>query len=211
MIGLDIWLNQATRHLSGKSAAQVRTEIQEHYESGREAAMSGGATPDDADRIALAALGDARVANCQYRRVLLTSAEARMLRQANWEARVICSRPLVKWLLAAMPAAALLTATALYLTSGTPIARVLFACGIGMALLFTAPLLPVYTPSRSRVFRCVKWVLLTGALVLAFGPDTLKSSSLLISCLWVPAWIEWTRVSIRRKLPVAEWPKQLYL
>ena len=36
-------------------------------------------------------------------------------------------------------------------------------------------------------------------------------SWLLISCLWLVARIEWTRVSIRRKLPVAEWPKQLYL
>jgi len=57
----------------------------------------------------------------------------------------------------------------------------------------------------------VKWVVITGMLVVIFGPDTLKMSWLLISCLWPMAWIEWQRVSIRRKLPVAKWPKQLYL
>lgn len=211
MTGLDSWLKQATRHLSRDSAAQVRTEIQEHYESEREAAMSGGATADEADRLAVTALGDAKAANCQYRNVLLTSAEARMLRDANWEARAVCSRPWLKWLLLAMPVAALLAATALFLTGAIAVARVLLAGGIGMGLLFAAPFLPVYTPSRGRVFRRVKWVVLIGTLVLAFGPDALKSSWLLISCLWPLAWIEWTRISIRRKLRVAEWPKQLYL
>jgi len=51
---------------------------------------------------------------------------------------------------------------------------------------------------------------LAGTLLLAFGPDALKWSWL-TSCLWPLAWIEWTRISIRRKLPVAQWPKQLYL
>ena len=55
---LDCWLQQATRSLSKDSTAQVRTEIQEHYQSAREA-----------NRMALIALGDARIANTQYRRV----------------------------------------------------------------------------------------------------------------------------------------------
>jgi hypothetical protein len=46
---------------------------------------------------------------------------------------------------------------------------------------------------------------------LAFGPSALKMWWLLMSCLWPVVWIEWARISIRRKLPVAEWPKQLYL
>ena len=44
MTALDTWLKQTTRHLSRDSAAQVRAEIQEHYEAGRDAAISGGAT-----------------------------------------------------------------------------------------------------------------------------------------------------------------------
>jgi len=211
MTGLDSWLKQATRRLSKDSVVQVRTEIQEHYESAREAAMSGGAAADEAERLALSALGDARAANCQYRNVLLTSAEAGMLREGNWEARAVWSRPWLKWLLLAVPAVTLLAATALFLTGAITLARVLLVGGIGMGLLFAAPFLPVYTPSRGRVFRCVKWLALIGMLALAFGPDALKSSWLLASCLWPLAWIEWTRVSIRRKLPVGEWPKQLYL
>jgi hypothetical protein len=69
----------------------------------------------------------------------------------------------------------------------------------------------VYTPARSRIFRRVKWVALVGSTLLAFGPDAGESFWLLLSCLWPLAWIEWTRVSIRRKLRVSAWPKQLYL
>jgi hypothetical protein len=208
---LETWLKQATRHLSRDSAGQVRTEIQEHYESALEAAMSGGSTSDEANRLAVTALGNAKAANRQYRNVLLTSAEARLLREGNWEARAICSRPWLKWLLLAMPVAALIAAAALFLAGAIDVARVLLVGGIGMGLLFTVPFLPIYTPSRGRVFRFVKWFVLIGMLGLAFGPDALKWSWLLISCLWLVARIEWTRVSIRRKLPVAEWPKQLYL
>ena len=50
MTGLDIWLQQATRRLAKDSAAQVRIEIREHYESAREVAMSDGANTLEADR-----------------------------------------------------------------------------------------------------------------------------------------------------------------
>jgi hypothetical protein len=211
MTGLDRWLKQATRHLSKDSAVQVRTEIHEHYESAREAATSGGASADEADRSALAALGDAKTANCQYRNVLLTSAEARMLRDGACEARTVCSRPWLKRLLLAVPAVALLAAVALSFTGSIQMARVLLVAAIGTGLMFAAPFLPVYTAPRARVFRGVKWAVLAGTMVLAFGPNALESSWLLICCLWPVAWIEWTRVSIRRKLRVADWPKHLYL
>jgi hypothetical protein len=90
------------------------------------------------------------------------------------------------------------------------LARVLLTAGTGMGLLFAAPLLPIYTPSRARIFRFVKWGVLVAMLVLAFGPMALKWSWLLTSCLWPMAWVEWRRMSIRRKLPVSKWPKQLY-
>jgi hypothetical protein len=210
MSRLDYWLNEATRGLSRDSAAHARSEIREHYELAREAAMTNGATEEEADRFAVTALGDAEDANRQYREVLLTSGEARLLREGNWEAGAICSNAWVKWLLAATPLAALLTGTALFSTGSTDLARVLVMAGTGMGLLFAAPLLPIYTPSRARIFRIVKWVVLVGMLVLAFGPKALKWSWLLTSCLWPMAWVEWTRMSIRRKLPVAKWPKQLY-
>lgn len=203
---LESWLKEATRQLSKDSAAQVRTEIREHFESAREAAVGRGATAVEADRSAVAALGDARAANCEYRRVLLTSAEARLLREGKWEAQAVCSRAWLKLVLLAIPGVLLYAATYFYLDGTIELARILFAGGIVTGLVFLAPFLPLYTPSRSRVFRVIKWVALTGALGLA-----LEWSWLLISCLWPVAWIEWQRVSIRRKLPVAQWPRQLYL
>jgi hypothetical protein len=203
-------MQQATRCLSKDSAAQVRSEIREHYESGREAAMSAGAASEDADRTALAALGDARAANRQYRHVLLTSAEASMLRDGNWEARVICSRGWVKRMALAVPIVAVVAAAVLFL-AGAYAALPVLMVGIVMSPLLAAMVLPVYTPWRGRVFRCLKWVAIVGALVLAFGPDALKWSWLLASCLAPLAWTEWTRASIRRKLPAEKWPRQLYL
>ena len=60
MNGLDSWLEQATRRLANCSAAQVRSEIREHYEAAREAAMNAGASEEEADRVAIAALGNPR-------------------------------------------------------------------------------------------------------------------------------------------------------
>jgi len=211
MTGLEGWLKQATRHLSKDSVAQVRSEILEHYESAREVAIAGGATADEADLSALTALGDAKIANRQYRLVLLTSAEARLLREGNWEARVVCSHLWLKRLFVAVPLGALLAAVVLFLAGERAVAQVALAAGLTTGFVLAAPLLPIYTPSRARVFRGVKWVVITGMLVAILGPDALKMSWLLISCLWPIAWIEWRRVSIRRKLPVAKWPKQLYL
>lgn len=205
MTGLDTWLHDATRHLSDDSAAQVRIEIQEHYESAREAAMASGATEEEAGRSALRSLGDAKAANCQYREVLLTATEAKMLRQGNSEARFLCALP-AKWLILVIPAAIVCTSIALYLTGAGALARTLLLIGTATGFLFATPFLPIYTPSRSRAFRMLKWAMLLGAFAFTFG-----SSWLYLSSLWPLIWIEWTRVSIRRKLPVAQWPKQLYL
>jgi hypothetical protein len=211
MAALDSWLKQAARHLSKDSAAQVRTEIEEHYEAEREAAINRGASAKDADRFAVNALGDAKAANRQYRKVLLTSSEARLLHEGSREARAVCSRPWLKWMLLAMPAVILLAAYVLFLNGATAAARGLVAGGIAMGLFFSAPFLPIYTPSRARVYRLFKWLALTGVFCLLLGQDALKYSWLLASCLWIPVWTEWTRFSIRRKLPVGKWPKQLYL
>jgi hypothetical protein len=211
MTGLDRWLKLATRRLAKSSAAQVRTEIQDHYDLAREAANAGGATDDEADKLALNALGDAQTANCQYRNVLLTSAEAKMLREGNWEAHAFCSRPWLKWLILAAPVVAVAAAAAFFLNGHVAIARDLVIAGLTMSPLLAAPLLPIYTPARARIFRVVKWVAMSGGLILMFGPAARQWSWLLISCLWPMAWTEWTRASVRRKLPIAAWPKHLYL
>ena len=74
-----------------------------------------------------------------------------------------------------------------------------------------ALVLPIYTPARARVFRRVKWIVIAGALALVYGQEAYNWSWLVISCLGPIAWTEWTRASIRRKLPIAAWPKHLYL
>lgn len=204
MTTLDTWLIKATRSLSKDSTAQVRSEIQQHYESAYEAALGGGATSDAADQAALMALGDPKQANRQYRRVLLTSAEARLLRESNWEAKAFCSSYWLKWARLAVPVVATLAGA----ITGE---RILFAIGIMTAFFCAAPMLPIYTPKRSKVFRGIKYVTFTGALILGFSPHALHWSWLIASAMWPMMWIEWTRVSIRRKLRVTDWPKQLYL
>ena len=211
MTGLDLWLKNATRHLSKDSGAQVRREILEHYESARESAIHDGVPEEMADQLALGALGDPRQANRQYRKVLLTSAEARLLRESNWEARTVCSFRLLKPLLLGVPLTLLLAALVLFYRGSSDVARTLLAGSIAMGFLFLTPYLPVFTPSRSRIIRYVRWAVLAGMMTLAFGPDILKNSWLLFSCLWPIVWVEWTRMSIRRKLPVAQWPRHLYL
>jgi hypothetical protein len=208
---LETWLHQATRHLSKDSIAQVRSEIQEHYRLALEAAIGSGASPMEADQLAIEALGDAKLANRQYRKVLLTSTEARMLRNGSREARFVCSRSRMRPLFLAISLAALLAGIGMLLSGFTDVACAFLVVAMGTGFLFAAPILPVYTPLRARVFRCFKWLVLLSALGFVYGPNTLKWSWLLFSCLWPLVWAEWTRFSIRRKLPVSKWPNHLYL
>jgi len=103
MTGLEGWLKQATRSLSKESAAQVRAEIQEHHDAAREAALLSGTAGTEADAMALRALGDAKEANCAYRKVLLTSSEARTLREVRWEGSLACANSTLRWQLTALP------------------------------------------------------------------------------------------------------------
>jgi hypothetical protein len=44
-----------------------------------------------------------------------------------------------------------------------------------------------------------------------FGKDGWNWAWLNSCCLYPVAYIEWKRIMIRRKLPIGQWPKQLYL
>jgi len=211
MTRLESWLAQATRKLSRDSAAQVRNEIEQHYELAREAAMNTGATMDEADRSAVAALGDPETANCQYRKVLLTSSEASMLRKGNSEANFFCSRPWMKWAMLGIPLATLIGGAYEIRHGRMDAARDMISVAIGMSMLFLLPYLPIYTLVRGRIARAAKWTVLFAMFALIFGREALNWSWLLVSCLYPVFHVEWTRESIRRKLPMSQWPRQLYL
>ncbi len=208
---LNTWLNNATRCLSTDAAMKVRSEIEEHYELARETAIERGAGVEEASRIALRELGDAGEANRAYRRVMLTSTEARLLRESNLEARAICARPLLKWTALSLPGVLLLASVAALIMHQPNFAIGSLLAGLIMALTFIVPFMPVYTVERGRIVRGVRWALLVCMIVLPFGTDVLHWSWLLAVCFWPIVQTEWRRISIRRKLPIAEWPKQLYL
>ena len=208
---LDGWVSEATRWLSKDSAAQVRSEIGEHFEESRVAAVHAGANQAEAEYAALTALGDAGKVNREYRDALMTNGDARLLREGNMEAKFFCANRPVRLALLALPGLALMASGLLFYQGKADIARTLLLGGITLAVVFVMPFLPVYTKSRSRIARFVKWMVLAGLPLLAFGGDALKYSWLLIA-VWSPiAWVEWRRMALRRKLPIEQWPKQLYL
>lgn len=129
-----------------------------------------------------------------------------MLHQGNREAKAFCSGALLKGLLLAVSVAVLGGAWAFFFTGAASMGWRLFLGGMVIGLLAFAPFLPIYTQMRGRVFRVAKWAFLLATLGIA-----LNRSWLSFVCLWPLGWVEWTRASIRRKLPVAEWPRQLYL
>jgi hypothetical protein len=228
---LDIWLARATRRLARDSAAQVRAEIAQHYESAREDALATGATSDEADRTALAALGNPKSANSQYREVLLTCSEARLLRSSAREAHFFSATPTRKRLLILVPAVAATCAAAAYAVAtvtapfvipfvtsasanatATFVARVAIAIAILTAIVLAVPLLPIYTPVRARFYRAAKWFTVIGLSLLLWDRANFREWSwLVLDCFSFIAWIEVKRTSLRRKIPASAWPKHLYL
>ncbi|HEV2215257.1 MAG TPA: hypothetical protein VGR64_08215 [Terracidiphilus sp.] len=212
MTALEQWLKRASRCLSADSTTQVRSEIEEHFRSAREEALHGGAGEVDAEHAALAALGDAAVANRHYRRVLLTKSEARLLRQSSWESSAVCSRRWLRWLPAttalitgAAGAAAWITGEAFW----KPMQPLLLLVAGGTAMIAAPMFLPLYTPLRGKMYRALKWVALAAMLLLLTSDP--RMTWMFVSSVGYGMWIEWKRASIRRKIPQAQWPKHLYL
>jgi hypothetical protein len=208
---LEQWIRQATRKLSKESRARVRSEMQDHFESGRETALAQGASQEAADQAALLALGDAAEANCAYRRTLFTSSEARMLKESAWESRMVCSHRTGKWILAILPLAVLLTGMVLLLAGRTGLGQTVLLGSLTLGVVLTVPLLPIYTVRRAQIYRVAKWAVLGAMLWFTLRPSLMQASWMFTITAWPLFWTEWTRVSMRRKLPVARWPKHLYL
>ena len=117
----------------------------------------------------------------------------------------------LKWVLFGLSVNALCAAIVAFAANPNDLKRTLLAGAVAMTLIFTAPVLPLYTPLRGRVYRVMKWAAMLALLVVAFGPLGLKWAWLPACSMWMIFHIEWTRASIRRKLPAGEWPRHLYL
>jgi hypothetical protein len=205
------WVVQATRCLSADSRATVRREILEHFEEAYDEAVAHGSVQLDAEKAALHSLGDPRQANRLYRKSLLTSQEARLLARGNREARFVCASGAWKFGAIVVPQIALALGVAEYFRGNQDLGRILFIGSAVLAVVLLAPFLPIYSADRSRVFRAVKWAAY-GALYLWMSVTFGWRQSWIFYCaLWPMVWIEWTRASIRRKLPLERWPRQLYL
>lgn len=211
MTNLDGWLHQAVRGLSKESAETVRREILEHYEAARETALNNGIDPQTAEQMAVQALGDPCVANSQYRNVLLTSSEASVLRQSNAESRMICANNWVKWMMLSTPGTLLLLSAIFLAAHQFALSRGMLVFGALMAIFFMPPFLPIYTVSRGRIYRAIKWIVLIGGVFVLFGMDSRNGLWLALCCFFPGFFTEWKRMMIRRKLPMSKWPKQLYL
>ena len=211
MATLDRWLNQAVKGLSKDSEDTVRREIQEHYEAAREAALSSDVDAEQADRVAVQALGDPCIANQQYRKVLLTKSEAAVLRNSISESRMICSNGWAKWILLSAPGTLLLISTICLAAHMPSLARGVLVLGALMAIFFIAPFMPLYSVSRGRIYRVIKWAVMIGGVFALFGKDGWNWAWLNACCFYPVLYVEWKRMMIRRKLPISEWPKQLYL
>ena len=207
MTTLETWLESATRRLSAESAAQVRAEIHEHYQSAYEAALAGGASGQEANLTAIADLGDARSANRQYRRVLLTVKEARLLQfmtpslSSMSPGRVRAG----KWLVGLIMAESL---SGVALMCWRDHAWLCFWSTLA-AVVFVSRFLPIDSLSRSRSYIWAKWAAFIGAAGLTAWLGVMQPW-MLAPPLIVLGYVEYVHTSIRRKLPVDQWPKRLY-
>lgn len=210
MTNLDKWLDAATRGLSEESAARVRAEISDHYQLAYEAAIANGASAEQANLAVIAALGDAKSENREYRRVFLTVWEQRLLDSMRNKfpglppGRVKLGKTLAAIL---MIEAFGMIATGIYKDPSR--ASTLFFLAPMIAIPLIARVLPISTPGQGRMFRVAQWsFLLIGAFLAAtFGA---KYATGFVGVFLMTAYFQRTYASIRRKVPVSQWPKQLY-
>lgn len=193
---LENWLTEATRKLSEESTARVRVEIEEHYGS----AMASGVSDDEA----VASLGDARRANREYRKVLLTRADVKWL--AFVKRRGEGRGPLYP--LYVILATVLIDGTVRSL-QGSPFgASPLLPMTLLTAVLHVPRWVSIDTRLRSRVYRALRWSGITFVLVV-FAKAGSWPPMLFTYAVFV--WAAYKDYLLRRKLPVEEWPKELYL
>jgi hypothetical protein len=191
---LESWLTRATRGLCDEAAAQVRAEITEHYQS----AIDSGASPDHA----VQALGSPREANRQYRRALFTPIEAflfRGLRNApNFSVRLAVPVTLFGIGFGLIVAGYFLGTQGAIGKAGVLFTIAWLPIGIAYFLRETQPKL---IQRRCLYYSWWTAVLSMLAMKISFG-EPYWIAFLLAPCLW----LEYTLMSIRRKVPRDQWP-----
>jgi len=199
---LEQWLSVATRGLCDAAAERVRAEIGEHYASALESAGTADVDPLDVERRAVAALGDAKTANRQYRRVLLTEGEDALLRGLTSMSRRLWTGIFI--LLAAVALVAIPVSTLGY-------TKYLFATMVVEGLLRA---IPVGSSGAGWIVRTVRWgvltIGLTMTLVSSLG-DGMRYLPGIVLCVVSVVHSEYKLFVLRRKVPVERWPRRLWV
>ena len=200
MQALEQWLSVATRGLCDVAAERVRAEIGEHYASALEAAGAADVDPLDVERRAVAALGDAKTANRQYRRVLLTEGEDALLRGLTSMSRRLWTGIFI--LLAAVALVAIPVSTLGY-------TKYLFATMVVEGLLRA---IPVGSSGAGWIVRTVRWGVLTIGLTMTLVSglgDRIAYVPGIVLCAVGIVHTEYRLFVIRCKVPVEQWPRRL--
>jgi hypothetical protein len=197
---LEQWLSVATRGLCESAAARVRADIGEHYLSALEAGATTGVDPLTVEQCAVAALGDAEIANREYRRVLLTDGESHLLSGL----RSLSTHQWVGILLVA--------ATALYAISvGTSQFNYLFAT---LAIAGMLRAIPIASTRAGWMVRFVRWGVLTAFYTMWFVSWPSDGILPVVGfCLFAlaHAHLEYKLFVLRRKVPVEQRPRRLWV
>jgi hypothetical protein len=209
-VPLGEWLDVATNKLSTESKYRVRKEIQEHFVLAKEEAVAKGAHPDEAGRTALESLGDARAANRAYRKVLLTKADERLLRNLKSKSlRMIC-----------VAAGCLVIAPVWIFAVVLPAESRESPHENGFNLLIAFVYLalglrPWITSKRNQTYSKIFfgfWVVCgAGSLFLLGIPQFQYGQSILLVVVVMSCWLMIRpRQQLRRKLPIDKWPDGLF-
>ena len=200
---LEAWLAIANRGLSAESAAEVRTEIGAHYEDAYEEATARGSHAAEAERTAVAALGSPWSANREYRRVLLTAREAKLLRQLRHSSESHeAELQIARWLASVTLAFCILAALLPVSKKGIVIAGLIL-------LLVVQTSIAINTKRRGRLNRTARWIWLIIAAYATYTGGAVWYFWIVLCGLVTCAYGEYQLFSIRRKIPVEQWPKRL--
>ncbi len=201
---LDQWLSVATRGLCDSAVERVRAEIGEHYASALESQERAGVDALDAERYALAELGDAKAANREYRRVLLTQGEDVFLRRLSpgFGGRL--------WIAFWMLLSAVGLVAAWIMRSEV---QWMFATMLVHGMFRT---LRVRSIRAGWLVRILRWALLALGLAMWYVSDIRLGYGVgviapaLYSAIFL-VHFEYKLFVLRRKVPVEQWPRPLWV